>query len=226
MRIYFLLLLVLPLTLLAQKKSKIDKLAFCGWQMKDREKIRSYLQSQFDFLKVQEGDTIVDIGAASGAFEGSFLSVNEGSDVSFILVDINPSCLNQQKLNNMLAYYSGVRGDSIKNNFRLVQNTPDSLWLPLNQYNKVWIINTLHEIPDQAKMVKDICLILQTGGEVVILENPAKREGQLHSGCHKPLLTFDKINALFTANDFAYVEKKEIVRKRNSDVLMVRFVKK
>ena len=226
MRNYLLLLLFLPFISFAQKKDKIGKLAFCGWQMKDKEKIRSYLQPQFDFLNVQAGDTIVDIGAASGAFEGNFLSVNEASNVCFILVDINPSCLNQQKVKNMLAYYSNVRGDSIKNNFRLVQNTPDSLWLPLNQYRKVWIVNTLHEIPDQAKMIRDICSILQTGGEVVILENPAKREGQLHGGCRKPLLTFDKINGLFTSNGFSYVERKDIDRKRSSDILMVRFIKK
>lgn len=226
LRIFFCFIFFFPVLLSAQQKSKIEKLPFCGWQTKDKEKIRSYNQPQYEFLKVQDGDTIVDIGAASGAFEGTFLSVNDFPNVSFILVDINPDCLNTQKVNNMITFYSGVKRDSIRNHFQIVQNTSDSLWLPLNRYKKVWLINTLHEIPDQAKMVKDICNILQPGGEIIILENPPKREGQLHGGCHKPLLSFDTINNLFTQNGFAYSERKDIIRKRNSDILMIRFIKK
>jgi ubiquinone/menaquinone biosynthesis C-methylase UbiE len=216
---------LIPTLALAQKKDKVEKLSFCGWRMNDKEKAREYLQSQFDFLNVQEGDTIVDIGAASGSFEGVFLSVSDFEDVSFILVDINPGCLNQQKVNNMLAHYSKLKGDSIKNTFQLVQNTPDSLWLPLNRFQKVWMLNTLHEIPDQEKMIRDIYAVLKPGGEVTILENPPKREGQLHGGCHKPLLSFEKMNALFTSGGFQLDGRKDIIRKRSSDVLMLRFIK-
>jgi ubiquinone/menaquinone biosynthesis C-methylase UbiE len=107
-----------------------------------------------------------------------------------------------------------------------VQNTADSLWLPLDRFKKIWLLNTLHEIPDQEKMIKDMAAVLRTGGEVVILENPPKYEGQLHGGCHKPLLSFEKIYALFTSNGFQFAERKDIIRKRNSDILMARFIKK
>jgi len=50
---YLLILLMLPLSLQAQKKSKIDKQGFCGWQMNDKGKISSYFRAQFDFLNVQ-----------------------------------------------------------------------------------------------------------------------------------------------------------------------------
>ena len=222
---YFLILLLLPVSLHAQKKSKIDKQGFCGWQMNDKRKITSYFRQQYEFLNVQEGDTIVDIGAQSGTFEGCFLSVNDLKTVSFILVDIDSGCLNRQKLNNMIAHYSKVKGDSIRNGFQIVLNTPDSLWLPLNAYREVWIFNTLHEIPDQQKMIRDISSILKRGGEIVILENPPEHEGQLHGGCHKPLLSFENINRMFTSNGFRFVDKKEIVRKRNFDILMARFIK-
>ena len=216
---------MLPLSLQAQKKSKIDKQGFCGWQMNDKGKISSYFRAQFDFLNVQEGDTIVDIRAQSGTLEGCFLSVNDLKTVSFILVDIDSGCLNQQKLKNMIAHYSKVKGDSIQNRFQIVQNTPDSLWLPLNNYREVWLFNTLHEIPDQQKMIRDISSVLKPGGEVVILENPPEHEVQLHGGCHKPLLSFEKINRMFASNGFWFVDKKEIIRKRNSDILMARYIK-
>ena len=222
---YCLSFLLFPLLLHAQKKTKIDKLEFCGWRMNDPEKIRSHFQQQFDFLNVHEGDTIVDIGAQSGTYEGCFLSVNDLKTVSFILVDIDSACLNQHKVNNMIAHYSKLKNDSIKNNFQIVRNTPDSLCLPLNRYQKLWLFNTLHEVPDQAKMVRAICSVLKPKGELIILENPPKYEGQLHGGCHKPLLSFEKINELFIANGFQFAGRKDIVRKRNSDILMVRYFK-
>ena len=219
------LLLMLSLCVSAQNKNKIDKLKFCGWQLNDKQKISSNFKEQFDFLNVQEGDTIVDIGAQSGTYEGCFLAVNNFKTVRFLLVDIDSSCLNQEKVHNMIAHYSKVKGDSIRNSFQIVQNTPDSLWLPLNQYRKVWLFNTLHELPDQPKMIKDIHAILKTGGEITILEIPAKYEGQLHGGCHKPLLSLEKINALFASNGFRFSDKKLVARKQHFDVFMARYIK-
>src|SRR6476659_10757924 len=111
-RIYLLLLVILPLCVLAQRKKKIDKLKFCGWQLNDKQKISSNFKDQFDFLNVQEGDTIVDIGAQSGTYEGCFLAVNNFKTIRFLLVDIDNSCLNQEKVNNMIDHYSKVKGDS------------------------------------------------------------------------------------------------------------------
>jgi len=217
--------LLLPSALYSQKKDKVDRIAFCGVQLKNREKVKEYYQPQFDFLQVAEGDTIVDIGAGSGWYEGGFSAVSDFKNLTFILVDINAKCLNEQKVKNMVAYYAAVKRDTISNRFQIVQNTPDSLWLPLGGFQKVWMMNTLHEIPDQTKMAKDIYAILKTGGEAVILENPPKREGDLHGGCKMPLLSFEKIKELFTTNGFRFGEKIDIVRKRNSDIQMLRFVK-
>ena len=87
------------------------------------------------------------------------------------------------------------------------------------------MLDTLHEIPDQSKMIRDIYAILKTGGEIIILENPPKKEGQLHGGCRMPLLSFERINTLFTSNGFQFSEKIDIIRKRNSDMQMLRFIK-
>jgi len=77
----------------------------------------------------------------------------------------------------MIAHYSKVKEHSVRNSFQIVQYTPDSLWFPLHHYQKVWLFNALHEIPDQQKMVKAINAILKRGGEIVILEMPPKYEG-------------------------------------------------
>lgn len=220
-----LLFLFFPCLLFAQKKDKVDKIAFCGAKAQNKEKLISYFQQQFQFLHVAEGDTIVDIGAGSGWYEGAFSAASELKELTFVLVDINPKCLNEEKVNNMISHYSKVKGDSITYRFQIVQNTPDSLHLPLNQFNKVWMLNTLHEIPDQSKMIRDIYAILKTGGEIIILENPPKKEGELHIGCKKPLLSFEKLTSLFIANGFQFSEKLDIIRKKMSDIQMLRFIK-
>ena len=225
MRELLFLFLIIPCILSAQKKDKVDKIAFCGVLLKSKEKISSYYHQQFQFLNISEGDTIVDIGAGSGWYEGAFSAISELKELTFILVDINPKCLNEKKVNNMISHYSKVKGDSITHRFQIVQNTPDSLQVPLNRFNKVWMLNTLHEIPDQSKMIRDIYAILKTGGEIIVLENPPKKEGQLHGVCRMPLLSFEKINSLFTSNGFQFSEKIDIIRKRNSDIQMLRFIK-
>ncbi|HYK54917.1 MAG TPA: hypothetical protein VEV15_00435, partial [Flavisolibacter sp.] len=108
-----LLFLIFPCILLAQKKDKVDKIAFCGVLLKSKEKISSYYHQQFQFLNISEGDTIVDIGAGSGWYEGAFSAISELKELTFILVDINPKCLNEKKVNNMISHYSKVKRDSI-----------------------------------------------------------------------------------------------------------------
>src|SRR5215207_4442321 len=130
LRLLLFLTLTPSLFLHAQKKRKVDKIAFCGVAIQKKENIHSFYQPQYDFLGVSENDTIVDIGAASGWFEGAFSAVSDLKHVHFFLVDIDSSCLNHQKVGNMVNHYALVKGDSITNKFSIVRNTVDSLWLP------------------------------------------------------------------------------------------------
>src|ERR1700712_3360077 len=114
----------------------------------------SQMQDQFDFLKLSENDTIVDIGAASGWYEGAFSAGNNFRHIHFILVDIDTNCLNARKLAAMTAHYSQLKGSPITNSFTLVNNTPDSLFLPASTYGKVWLLNVFHEIDDKPKMLR------------------------------------------------------------------------
>jgi ubiquinone/menaquinone biosynthesis C-methylase UbiE len=223
---YCLLLLTLIALTARAQKSKVERIPFCGKVIRDKAEMISQLQEQFHFLNVQEGDTIVDIGAASGWYEGAFSAASELRNVHFVLVDVDSNCLNQRKVDNMVAHYSGVKGSPITNQFRLVNNSYDSLFLPLATYKKVWLLNVLHEIPDPGKMISSICNILQSGGEITLLEMIPKKPGALHGGCRKPLLSLQQWQALFESNGFRYKEDVQVTRVKNRmTVNMVRFVK-
>jgi len=220
-------LLIMCITLQAQSKRAAAKPSFCGPAMTPAEFSNPIYKQQFDFMDLKENDTIVDIGAGSGWYEGALSATLSFNKLHFILVDINTNCLNQQKVDNMKAYYNILKGSPINHSFTLVNNTPDSLYLPTGSFKKVWILNTMHEIPDQSKMIRDIYQVLQPGGEVVILEIVPRRPHELHKGCKKPLLSRQEWDQLFTAQHFKVkdtVTLADIANKR-SPFLMTRYMK-
>ena len=177
----------------------------------NKEKLVAKMKPQFDFLNVQEGDTIVDLGAQSGWYAAAFSVATGLQKLSFVLVDIDSACLNQNKLQMLLAHYSKMQDSPITNTFKIVVNTPDSLWLPANTYNKVLLMNTLHEIPDALAFIKDIHFVMHEGGEVIVQEMAPTKPRHLHGGCKKPLMTLTAMQDLFSEAGFRYIEKKNLI---------------
>jgi predicted methyltransferase len=223
MRLFLLfLLLSFHQNSFAQKKKRQD---FCGVRYEKKDAMAEQLKEQFDFLNVQENDTIVDIGAASGWYEGAFSTISNLKNISFVLLDIDSNCLSKRKVNNMLAHYSALKGEAISNKFQVVNNTTDSLWLPLKTYKKMWLMNTIHEIPDKERMAKNILNALRPGGELVILELIPKKEGALHGGCHMPELTFAQLKTLFEGQGFVLENNIDTKPKKHVRLQLLRFRK-
>ena len=212
-----------------REEEKISKLKFCGYKYKDSALLRKHFEQQLAFLQIQSGDTIVDIGSSSGAYIGSINVIADFKNVHFILVDIDSNCLNTTKVNNMIAHYEGLRGRPFNNTIGFVKNTTDSLWLPLNRYKKMWIFNTLHEIPDKEDIIRQMAAVLQSGGELIIADLMATEKRKIHTGCHKPLMNEDEIKKLMLNEGFEY---KNVainplpVKKMKNPYYLFRFVKR
>jgi ubiquinone/menaquinone biosynthesis C-methylase UbiE len=125
----------------------------------------------------------------------------------------------------MLDHYGKMQREPINNGFEIVNNTPDSLYLPLNTYKKVWLINTLHEIPDKFSFLQSISRIMKAGGEIIVEEIAPKKPGALHGGCKKPLLSTIDLLALFEKAGFSYKEKKIFPYRAQAGLQMIRFIK-
>jgi len=185
------------------------------------------LQEQLEFLQLQENDTIVDIGASSGSFNASMAAIAQVKSLHFLLVDIDTACLNSRTIANVINHYTTLRGAPLTAGFQFVQNTPDSLWLPLNRYRKVWMMNVLHEIPDMTKMTIDVAAIMRTGGELVLLELIPRKKGQLHGGCKMPLRTVNEWKELVESSGLQFVEHLVVEKNRGKTKLaLMRFVKR
>lgn len=222
------LLLVTSLCFGQENAGKAGKLKFCGYKYKDSGLVRKHFEQQLAFLQINSGDTIVDVGTSSGAYIGAINVIAEFKQVHFILVDIDSSCLNSAKVNDMITWYENLRGKHFNNSIGFVVNTTDSLYLPLNSKRKLWIFNTLHEIPDKAGMIRQMSAVLRTGGEIIIAELMATETHKIHQGCKDPLMTEDEIRKLMI--DAGFVFKDMIVnpipvKKMRNPYYLFRFVK-
>ena len=211
-----------------QNQERVKKLKFCGYKYTDTALLRKHFEQQLAFLQINNGDTIVDVGTSSGAYIGAINVIAEFKNVHFILVDIDSTCLNAAKVNNMIAYYENLRGLPFNNSISFVVNTTDNLWLPLNSKRKLWIFNTLHEIPDKPAIIKQMDAVLQTGGEIIIGELMATEKHKIHQGCNKPLMTEEEIKKLML--DAGFVFRNMVVnplafKKIRNPYCLFRFVK-
>jgi len=224
-----LIMLLLPAAAHAQQKPK-KGITFCGWRISDTSAMHLGFDTTLAFMRISDGDTIVDIGASSGYIEGVLSVVGKFRDVHFVLVDIDSNCLNRPMVDNMLAYYSGVKEARINNHFSLVINTVDSLYLPLQHYRHSWLLNTLHEIPDKAKLIRDIGAVLQQGGELLVMELLARPKHMIHGGCNQPLMDETQIKKLLEENGFVQADSKtwnpNQAKTARNPYYIVRFIKK
>ena len=207
------LFLLFAIALFGQDKNteKIKTLKFCGYKFRDTALLKKNYESQLDFLRINDGDTVIDVGTSSGSYPGVLSVITSAKNVHFILVDIDSNCLNPVKVNNMISYYQGLHGTPFNSTFSIVVNTTDSLYLPLNRYKKILILNTLHETGDKAKMAMEIAAVLQHGGEVIVGEMLATEKVTIHAGCNKPLMSVDEIVNLFSRFGFRLSGKENVL---------------
>jgi ubiquinone/menaquinone biosynthesis C-methylase UbiE len=202
-----------------------EQQGFCGAKINSKAAIQRILKENLEFFRLQDNDTIADIGAASGWMEGALSVASPARHIDFYLVDIDTGCLNQRMIGNMRQHYEAIKGEALTHRFIPVHNTSDSLYLPHGFFPKVWLINTLHEVSEPDKMVAAIARILRIGGEVIVLEIPRVGNGHKHKGCNKPLLSRDEIQQLFKAAGLQYAEERLVQRGKKFDLLYQRFLK-
>jgi ubiquinone/menaquinone biosynthesis C-methylase UbiE len=219
-----LLVIVLFGFLTGAKAQWKNKYGFCGAALK--KSVINTIKPQAKFLNLQENDTLVDIGASSGWFQGALANVWPAKKLHFVLVDIDSACLNEEKLANMTKYYSGLKGSDIDYEYELIVNTEKSLGLSGRKFSRIMIRNTLHEIDDRESLAKEINELILPRGELYIMEVLPTEKRKTHGGCKQPLMSFSDINSLFEKHGFYLKEKQLQVLSKKQTFQLLRFVKR
>jgi ubiquinone/menaquinone biosynthesis C-methylase UbiE len=157
-----------------------------------------------DSYQFQSGDIIASIGASAGVWEMAFASQFPNLNLTFYLEDIDPNNCNIEEVNYGLKYYEKLLDKPLNGTFIPVLGTEISTNLPKNHFNKVLIINSLHEFSEQKAMLQDIHQILKKDGLLFIEELITQVSGTLHEGCQKRLFTETELITLVEKQGFIF----------------------
>ncbi len=145
-------------------------------------------------------EVIASIGAGGGLWEIGFASHHEY--LIFYIQDIDEGLCNQEELNEGLAYFERQLGKKLTSTFIPVIGTAQHTHLPTNTFDKILLINTLHEFEYPSEMLGDIWDKLKQEGTLFIEEQLASYEGEIHEGCNKPLFTEIQLIKLLAEHHF------------------------
>jgi ubiquinone/menaquinone biosynthesis C-methylase UbiE len=145
------------------------------------------MQKSLSIYHFKENETIASIGASSGVWEIWFASQVE--NLTFYLQDIDAQNCNQEEIDYGIKYYEKLFQKTISGKFIPIIGTQSATNLPLNFFDKVLIINSLHEFETPNLILQDILKILKVNGQLFIEEQMAKFSGEIHEGCGKRLFT-------------------------------------
>lgn len=151
----------------------------------------------YDFRK---NEVVASVGAGSGSKEVIYSMMADS--ITFYLQDINPACLTPTIIASTVSRLYSAGGRSCTAKFIPVIGTEKETRLPGQFFDKIIIENTLHELTHPNDLLTSVRANLKPGGYLFIEDFIAKRSGQKHRGCGKPLYTDDALVGLLSANGF------------------------
>jgi predicted methyltransferase len=163
------------------------------------------MQKSLSIYNFKGNETIASIGASSGVWEIWFASQVE--NLTFYLQDIDPLNCNQEEIDYGIKYYEKLLQKPISGKFIPIIGTQSATNLPQIFFDKVLIINSLHEFEKPSTILQDIHGILKPDGQLFIEEQMAKFSGEIHEGCGKRLFTENELIELVEKCGFKLIEK-------------------
>lgn len=164
-------------------------------------------------LHLQPHEKVASIGCGGGLWE--VMASFNAHQVEFHLQDINPDLLNVSELQKTIQYFENQFGRSMNCSFQIIIGTQLETGLPTNYFDKVLLINSLHEFEFQKEMLAECYRILKPNGQLIIEEQLAQYTGELHHGCGKKLFLEKELVVLLKKNGFQLCESQVFENKMN-----------
>jgi ubiquinone/menaquinone biosynthesis C-methylase UbiE len=158
-----------------------------------------YHASAFYELKAHE--TVACLGIGNGLWETALAATADR--MHFYLNDVRPEDLVRPDITEAVRLWERLSGRAITTRLEYVQGTAQASFLPEGIFDKVIIINALHEFESLPSMMAELPRLLKSNaGSVWVEETIAQVSGQLHEGCGKRLFTQKEMLELFENHGF------------------------
>jgi predicted methyltransferase len=179
--------LVLPAFIAtAQRKSTLDRQLDIFWKAKH---LRANAIARA--VPFSPGDTVADIGTADGWFVAALSAYTDS--ITFFLEDIDSAVWSRARFDSAVNHFSAIRQKKSSHQFHYVKGTEKSTGLIRNTFHKALIIDTYHHFSYRDEMIDDVASLLKPGGRIIVLEEVARKPGDIHHGCRKPIYAEDEI---------------------------------
>ena len=175
------------------------------------------MQKSLQTFQFKENETIASIGASSGVWEIWFAS--QVDNLTFYIQDIDEQNCNQEEIDYGVEYYEKLLKKKITGKFIPVVGTQKATNLPKNTFDKVLIINSLHEFTHPALILQDVLGTLKKDGTLFIEELTAEISGKIHEGCGRRLFTKKELSELLIQVGFVL----EVVLPKNENVYIYKY---
>lgn len=155
----------------------------------------------------KSGEVIASLGCGGGLWEVGFAAQVAG--LTFYLEEISEELINPTELSDAIEYWQKFTSQTIDSTFHIQIGTETSTGLPDDFFDKVLIINALHEFSFPEKMLDEAFRILKKEGVFFIEEQLAQSPNQIHEGCGKILFQEKELIQLAESKGFSLVQIAE-----------------
>jgi ubiquinone/menaquinone biosynthesis C-methylase UbiE len=176
-----------------------------------KENAKSTFQPIVEFMEIQPGMTVADVGAGSGAL--TVIMATQLDSCTVYIQDIDRTVLEQENVDKMISYYSRQLGYELgqRNEFHLVYGTTKQSNLPDQSIDVMYINATVHVFDFPDRMLQDLQQKLKPDGKIFIRDSFRGDHGEgefcSSSDCGKRLLTIDEFLELMTKNGYRLVKQ-------------------
>ena len=187
---------------------KIPRPYKCGFYDRDTNQLRKTYETNIKYWEVQKGETVASIGAGNGNLEVRYSLFVDS--ISWILEEIDSSCLNKTEFERVFNYYQTLANKKVIGNFNIVIGSDTSTNLTPNNYDRVLLINVFHELTKQKEMIAEVYKILKNKGKLVIMERVSNKKGKKRKDCPHIMTCEPDFIKLLTEQKFVLVSKTEV----------------
>ena len=181
-----------------------------------QKKYRKYIEEKYEIstsngirnygefakkIGLKNGELVADVGAADGYIDVMMSMVTDS--VSFYIQDISSENLNFYYSDSLYNHMNISRKTPQTNKFRTLLGTERSSLLPDTTFDKIFLLNSLHEFTYVKDMMDDLYKKLKYNGKIIIQESLSEAN-KMHivNGCFTVSYTKDEIVKIMKHSKF------------------------